>query len=60
MLTNEQIDEMKKAWYTFEEIDSVKKSLEAVDRLEVLSEEEFWIWVRTKINLKMKEKECIK
>jgi hypothetical protein len=60
MLTNEQIDEMKKAWYTFEEIDSVKKSLEAVDRWEVLSEEEFWIWVRTKINLKMKEKECIK
>ena len=39
MLTNEQIDEMKKAWYTFEEIDSVKKSLEAVDRWEVLSEE---------------------
>jgi len=60
MLTNEQIDEMKKAWYTFEEIDSVKKSLEAVDSWEVLSEEEFWIWVRTKINLKMKEKECIK
>jgi len=58
MLTDEERKLFKEAWYTFEEIQQISDSDDAVSRWEVISEEAFWSDVHKKMNDKMKEK-CI-
>ncbi len=55
MLSKVDIEEFKKNWYTFEQIQSISNSVDAIDRWELISEEQFWKNVYDKINSKMKE-----
>ncbi len=42
MITREEIKMFKDSWYTFEEIQKISDSDDAVRRGEVISKEEFW------------------
>lgn len=61
MLTKEVIEDLKKAWFSFEQINELKNRLDSIDNwtANFLNEEEFWWKVYAKINHNMKAK-CIK
>ncbi len=59
MLTQEERKLFQEKGYSFEEIQKIEDSHEAMERWELISEEEFFSKVYDKINNKMKEK-CIK
>lgn len=55
MLTEEEIIILKEKWYTFEEIESIKRWVKSMEEWKTISEKEFWDNVYSKINAKMKE-----
>ncbi len=54
MITQEELQSLKDAWYTFEEIESIKLWLKNIDEWKTISENKFWWKVYNKINSKMK------
>ncbi len=59
MLTTENIQQLKKEWYDFEEINSIIKGLEEADKGDFLSEKDFWIQVHSEVNNNIKQAQWI-
>ncbi len=55
MITREELKSLKDAWYTFEEIESIKLWLKNIDEWKTISEDKFWWNIYKKINSKMKK-----
>jgi len=61
MLTKEEIILLKKDWYTFEQIESIKKWFQDLKKWNIISEDNFWSLVKWDINNFIINKEkCIK
>ena len=54
MLEQETVDNLKKNWLTFEQINEISNRLSSIEngKAKFLNEEEFWNWVYEKINFK--------
>jgi hypothetical protein len=59
MLTTENIKELKKEWYSFEDIQNILKGLGNFEKWNTLSENEFWSGLYSEINNNIKQKQCI-
>lgn len=59
MLTTENIQQLKKEWYSFEDIQSVIRGLENSEKWEFLSEEVLWDTIYSEINNNIKQAQWI-
>jgi len=59
MLTTENIQQLKKEWYSFEDIQSILRWLEDFEKWNILSEEEFWKSIYSEVNININKKQCI-
>ena len=55
MLDQDTIQALKEAWYSFEDIQSIEKWLQDVEKENLISHEQFWKEIYSEINIKMKE-----
>ena len=59
MLTTENIQQLKKEWHSFEDIQSIIRGLENSEKWEFLSEEVFWDTIYSEINNNIKQAQWI-
>ena len=59
MLTTENIKQLQKEWYGFEDIQNIISWLEDFEKWNIMWEEDFWNSVYSKVNINIKEKQCI-
>lgn len=59
MLDETTIQELKASWYTFEEVESIKRWLQDVKDGNVIPEEQFWKEIYAAVNTKMKTGEYV-
>jgi trehalose-6-phosphate synthase len=59
MLTTENIQQLKKEWYSFEDIQSIIRGLENSEKWEILSEEVLWDTIYSEINNNIKQAQWI-
>lgn len=54
MLTNEEVEAFKKAWYSFEEIQRINESLKSIENWDVFTEEEAKDYINNQVFAKYK------
>ncbi len=55
MLTDKQVQDFISKWYSFEEIEDIKKWLQEIEAWNTISADTFWKQIYENINAKMKK-----